>query len=340
MISIRRQIGDLGWREDVLRNLAKYYGLAIRSIREYAVQIEPGPISAFRERLRALEDRAERAADAEEYDQIQASLRGELRDYRDAAAEQITRLRARAEAAAVAMRSLSDLLAANGTETEVQIQREIARLERASANDDIAEMRAEILAATESLVRLHERMKRETQVMVAQLQDEIHTLQGEMHQQERTLITDRGSGAWIRQKFNEHLERRMLQSEPFFVVLVRVDCTRLENAYSRASVNAGLTALVQRLRAVLEHDTGVGRWGEDVFAAMVDSDPSHAAGICQEVRRKLSGTYTFQVDGEARAMRLDVSVEAVERPWRANADQFYRKLKRVAGVMGGRAAGQ
>ena len=126
MISINKAVSDLGRIEELQRRLAKYYTLAIRSVAEYAVNVEPRHTAEFRAHLQMMEAQAGFAVSEEEYAAIQSSFRGELRSYCDFAAAHMARMRAEMAAAAEAMRSFANVVATNSEELEAEILERIA----------------------------------------------------------------------------------------------------------------------------------------------------------------------------------------------------------------------
>src|SRR5207302_6477068 len=103
----------------------------------------------FRIHLRNLQTQAERATQPEHYAGLQASFRGELRSFRDDCAERLARMAAELGDVASVMQTMADHVNSQGSDLEVQVTKEITRLEKAAASNDLAVIQTEIkIAAT------------------------------------------------------------------------------------------------------------------------------------------------------------------------------------------------
>lgn len=116
LISILKTATELDRLEELRKAAAECYALAVRSVSQYAVEIDPHLTPEFRRRMAEIERLWLAADDARGMRTAQASLRGELREYRDRSRDQLTRLRKQLEAAAVAMASFADGVDSSSTE--------------------------------------------------------------------------------------------------------------------------------------------------------------------------------------------------------------------------------
>src|SRR5579872_2533761 len=152
MISVRKAATELERLEDLQQTLAKCYALAIKSSSEYAVELDPHSTEYFRQRLQLLDAQCGQASAPEHYNAVQASLRGELRNYRDQAREQISRMRKDLQNAAAAMKIFAETVSTTGDDCEGQLRLEVGRLEALAASDDIEEIRCGIESDRKSVV--------------------------------------------------------------------------------------------------------------------------------------------------------------------------------------------
>lgn len=334
MISLENNRTDLDRLEELQRTAADCYGLAIRSAAQYAVEVEPEPAAEFREHLGVLEGLWRAATDADEMRSVESSFRGELREYRDITRERLTRLRADVEAAAAAMATFAGNVGANSQDHEVEIKKELHRLETISTSSDLLAMRDGIHAAIKGISSSFEQMRRNTQLVVAQLQDEIRLLHEEIQAERRVLLMDRASGVWNRQKMEVRIDELVRQNDTFCLLLVTVSNLKgLDHQHSRTVIEGALKALAKRLDGVAGERAMIGRWNETDFVAILDVDTTIADAMCSDVTRRLSGTYPIQENGLAKIVTLRVRAGTIDR--RAGQDQhnFDESLSQLSATL-------
>ncbi len=336
MISLRKAATELERLEELRQTLAKCYGLAIKSSAEYAVELDPNSTEYFRQRLQLLDTQCGQASAPEHYNAVQASLRGELRNYRDQAREQTSRMRKDLQNAAAAMRVFAESVTGSGADCELQLRQEVERLEALAASDDIEQIRCGIESATGAIVRSYGQLRRSHQLVVTQLQDEIRTLHQAMDNERSRMDRDHASGAWNRQKLNERIDQLLQRNDPFCVLLVSArNLRRLERQYSSAVITDALRTLVQQFDNILGGEAMIGRWSEDVFSAILDMDPSSAMALSTEINRKLSMSFPVWTSGVAQMLTIETSTGIVDRRRDSDPSKFYRKLEQMAAAMAG-----
>lgn len=335
MISLRKAATELDRLEDLKQTLAKCYGLAIKSSAEYAVELDPHSTEYFRQRLQLLDAQCAQASAPEHYNAVQASLRGELRNYRDQAREQLARMRKDLQNAAGAMKVFAETVSTSGEACDQQLHVEVSRLEALAASDDIEKIRCGIESATGVILHTYGQLRRSHQLVVTQLQDEIRTLHQAMDNERSRMERDHVSGAWNRQKLNERIELLLQQNEPFCVLLVSArNLRRLERQYSSAVITDALRALVQQFDGILGGEAMIGRWSEDVFSAILDMDPSSAMALSTEINRRLSMSFPVWTSGVAQMLTIETSTGIVDRRRDSDPSKFYRKLEQMAAMAG------
>jgi len=336
MISLRKAATELDRLEELKQTLAKCYGSAIKSSAEYAVELDPQSTEYFRQRLQLLDTQCGQASAPEHYNAVQASLRGELRNYRDQAREQMARMRKDLQNAASAMKVFAETVSSSGDDCEQQLRQEVEQLEILAASDDIEKIRSGIESATGTIIRSYGQLRRSHHLVVMQLQDEIRTLHQAMDNERSRMDRDHVSGAWNRQKLNERIEQMLQRNDPFCVLLVSArNLRRLERQYSSAVITDALRALVQQFDGILGGEAMVGRWSEEVFSAILDMDPSSAMALSTEINRKLSMSFPVWTSGVAQMLTIDTSTGIVDRRRDSDPSKFYRKLEQMAAAMAG-----
>jgi GGDEF domain-containing protein/uncharacterized protein (UPF0262 family) len=307
--------------------LAEHFALAIRSAGEYAIDLHPERTRELREKLGAIESRAAFAASEEELQLAQASFRGELRDYRSFAESFLNKMRGEVNSAIEALRTLSDGVTSSGRELEARVKAEIAQLEAAVASDDVEAIRRSIGAVTVNLKHSYQQLLESNHALVAQLRDEVRALHQELDEERRTARMDPVSGAWIRKKLEDRMERLSGDRQSFWAILIWVGFKRAAAKCSEASLQAAMRALVSRTRSALGADTFVARWSEEVFVALVETEPADCASVGEALRKKLARSFAVQEDGIAVPVRMDIRTATVEHHQETPAAVFKEEFR-------------
>jgi len=300
------------------------------------VEVDPGLAVEYRTHLQLLEAQSRSATSADQLQSVQASFRGELRDYRDKSAERLKKMRTEIEEATAAMIIFADSVAFNGTNHEQEVCTQLHDLEAAASSHSIAEIRSGIGKTVAGITCSVEQMQRGNQLVIAQLQDEIRTLHQQIEAERKALFTDRDSGAWNRQKIDTHIDNLLRQNQPFCLLLVWVrNFKRLQSQQSRTVVEGTLKALIARFSALAGDEAVIGRWSEDQFVAVLDVPPGHAIPLSLEATQKLSGAYSVQENGMAHKIIVQATAGVIDRPSGNDASNFHSKLEQLAGAISG-----
>jgi GGDEF domain-containing protein len=314
--------------------LAECYALALRSAGDYALDFNPPATQEFQLHLRALEERASAEPTPEVLRSVQASFRGELREYREKGRVYMERLRDDLDGAAEAMQTFAGNFVANGEDVQQRVRGEMSNLERVADAGDLAKIRRSVRAATQEVARSYEELNKANALVIAELQHEIRLLHREMDTERRVARTDAASGAWIKKKMDDRLDELMKTTEAFCVIVILVtNLKRLETQCSAVVVNTALQALVKRFYGILGEDSLVARLSGDQFAAVVEVDSSAAQIIAREVGERLSSRYSVQNNGIAQAIDLRVTCGLVGHAREGDPAEFRRKLQQMTGLV-------
>jgi len=321
--------------EELQRATVDCYGLAIRSSAEYVVEVGPGSAEGFRRHLEMLQEQLRSASSPEHLRAVQSSFRGELRGYQDQASQQLVRLRGELKNAAEAMQSFADSVATVGANHEEEITAELAALDAAAQSDDLNELRKCVGETTRAIARSIEQVRRSNQLVVAQLCDEIRLLHREIEAGRRSLSLDPSLGVWNRQKVDARIEELLRTNQPFCLLQVCVrNLKRLETEHPRVMIEGGLKALLERFANLLDPDSKIGRWSDEVFVAILQTDPPSAVALSRKVARKLSGTYTVQQRGAAWTIAVQAA-GIIDCAPGTNPDNFDQKVAQLTETLAG-----
>src|SRR5215469_7068055 len=237
LLSIVKAVNQLDKLEAMHRAALDSYSEVLRATAEYPVQVDAMEAHMYQQHIQALRQMLENVLRSEDFQTIPTSFLGELRDYRDKVNDWLDRTRGELKAAAEAMHTLSDRVAANGNSHETRLKEELEKLTSVARTADLAAIRAAIHQAAARIAASCEQMREANQFMIAQLRDEIQTLHREMDTARRTMYTDRATGVWNRQKMDSRFQELLESGDGFAAIVIWVgnlkrldaDCSRLQN---------------------------------------------------------------------------------------------------------------
>ena len=252
MVSLWKTATELDRLNELHRAALNCCSLAIRSTAQYTVEADPTEVAQFREHLRALERMLQASSTKESLQEVAASFRGELREYRDRTHEWLARLQQEVIAAAAVMKGIAESVVSSGADHEKQLEQELGNLQSVSQSDDLKEIREGIRRVSEGIAFSVDQMRRSNRLIVVQLQDEIRMLHREIQAARRSSTTDRASGAWNQGKMSGAMEELLSQDEPFCLLLVSLmGLMQLHSRFSRTVIEGRLKAVVMRLQEML-----------------------------------------------------------------------------------------
>lgn len=334
MISIRKSADELERLAELYHAAMQCYKLALRSVSQYALDLDSDEAALFRRHLQVIEEQWSAASGPDGMEAAQASLRGELREYRDQLNRRLGYLRQQVDAGAQAMATFAAGVAANDADHEHNLKNHLDHLGEASQGADLGQMRHAIQKAVSEIHASMDQIRRRNSLVIANLQDEIRMLHQEFQSERRVLFTDPGSGAWTRQKIEGRVEELFRQEGPFCVLLIAVhNLKRLEQRHSQAVVDGALKAMIKRLHGLLGSETLVGRWDKQEFAAILADQAPGAISLSREATRKLSGTYSIQENGIAQEVTIQVATGVIDRGAAIDPGMFRKKLGQLASAL-------
>lgn len=331
MISLRKSADELERLGDLHQAAAECYALALRSLAQYAIEVEASEASEFRAHVEAM-GASWRAADSPvAMRSVQSTLRGELREYQDRTSARVLRLRNDLNATAKAMENFAASIVSSGEDHETHLGNELSHLERLAESDSLVEMRRGIRIAAAEIASSLETMRRTHQMMIAQLRDEIRVLHQESQRQARAANTE--SASWTREKMEQKITELLRANQPFCLLFVSLRNLRwLETRYSRSILDGAIKAMLRRVQGVVGADAIFGRWAPATFVVMVDAPADGATSLTREVTRKLTGSYSVQENGVSHEVKMEVTVGTLDRGSEDEA-AFSKKLSQLSAAL-------
>lgn len=336
MISIRKSAEELDRLEEVVRLQGEVYRHAILSTSQYAIEVDPSDVGTFRSNLDRLEKLARVAKTRDEWEMVQASLRGELRDYRDLSSGRIARLREEIVAAAHAMQTFADSVAANGADHVESLQESLGRLDGVAKSNDLATIKGIVADARQAIAASVEQIRSHHQIVVAQLRDELRLLHEQIEAERKAVYVDRATGVWNAGKLQARIDELIDAGESFCVIVVCVrNLKRVEHTYAPSLAQMGLRALLRRFAGMLEDNVPLGRMNESSFAAILHVDSGEAIRVSRDASRRLTGTYAVQEEGLSHNVALRVATGVVDHGAGGDRAAFAQKLAQLSEALAG-----
>jgi GGDEF domain-containing protein len=312
--------------------LAECYALALHCSAEYAVDFDTSATAEFQQHVGALEERISAETTPEVLHLVQASFRGELRQFHEKGVAYLKWVRDEMEGFAEAMQTFAGNFIANGQDVQQRVRSEMTNLEKVADTGDLAKIRQSIHAASLEVTRSYEELTKTNALAIVELQHEIRILHREMDAERRAAWTDAASGAWIKRKIDDRVDELIANSEAFCVIVILVtNLKRLEKQCNPSVVNAGLQSLVKRFYGILGEDGMVARLSGDQFAAVLELDASAGQTIAREAGERLSSRYNAQNNGIAQSIDLRVTCGIVAHARGGDPNEFRRKLQQMTG---------
>jgi GGDEF domain-containing protein len=334
MISLRQSVNDLERLAELQKSTLSSYQLAIRAVADYAVELDLTQVAEYRQHLLTLQHSLDKASSSEDFEAVESSFRGELRDYRDRSNHWIEKNRGDLQAATDSMQVLAETVAANGTDHAKVLTTDLEKLVTVADSQDLTQIRSVIRSTTQSIRESYVCLQRETKLVVAQFHDELRSLHREIDSERKALFTDAASGAWNREKLKLRMTELLNRGDGFCVVILWItNLKRLRAGASAAVIDGALQAMVKRMKGLVGTDASIGRWGGDEFAVILELVPSTALASATEMAQTLSTRYSVQENGVAQNLTLRIATAMLDHSPGGDPGRFHEKLRSLSAAM-------
>lgn len=330
MISLRKSVNELERLSELHQAAAECYAFTLRSVAQYAIEIDAGEAAEFRRHVEAMGEDWRAADSSSKMRSVQASLRGEMRDYQERASARLTRLRNDLDATAKALEGFAAGIAASGEEHQTRTDSELEHLNRVAESDSLVEMRRGVRMAAAEIASSLERMRCAHQMAIAQLKDEIRVLHEERQGERQSRAGGSESSCWTREKMEDKIAGLVRENQPFCLLFVSVrNLHWLETRYSPSILEGALKAMLQRIHGAAGANAILGRWALQTFTVILDAPPDGPIALTREITRKLAGGYSVQENGVSYEVKMDATVGTLDRGAEDEA-AFSKKLAQVS----------
>ena len=329
VLSFRKSFNQLDQAVEQQLAMQRIFGRCIESAAEYSVELKSEDIRTLRESLERLSNQTNSVLESPEVDRLVNTFRDALRDYRDVAQVEVARMRTETADVMESMQTFIVKILNSGTNHEQTLRQEFEQLETKAASGDVAVIRSAIRHAAEVAIQSCEGIQQSQEIVIAQLQDEIHHLHQLVDHEHRAALSDPTTGVWNRSKLDGRIKDLILLNEGFCVFLAGLPQLS-QIARTDPRIAAGLLcALTKRLQTISGKNGEIGmtgRWSEDSFAIIFNLPLSGAPSTPASAEAALSGPYSIQHEGASSDIQVQVHVRAVERPKDSAETSFYLHL--------------
>jgi GGDEF domain-containing protein len=309
------------------------FGLAIGSAAEHAVEVEASQLAQFRSKIQPVRAQVKPDVTADELRNIQASFNSELQVYKAKTQERLDRLRNDVQAASQAVEVFAGSYAASDSDLDVEVKRELQRLDRAARTAGLEELRTVASGVSAGIASTFERVRSSNQLAIAQLKDEIRVLHQEVETARKSRAENRPAPTKAQKEIFRQIETVRMRNTPFAVILVAVKNLRgLQSCYSKVAIEGTLASLQARLQGALPGGSASSRWSESQFVAVVTMEPAAAMAKSRELAKELSGSYVVQ-DGAFQTVSLEANAGVIDCKVQADSSSLRRRLEQLSNAL-------
>jgi GGDEF domain-containing protein len=331
LISLRKTVSELEQLEDFKRTALECYALSLAAVKDHAIEVDAAQLAGHRSRLQTLRDQVKPDTAAEQLREVQSSFNTELHEYSEKAAQHIQRLRNDVRAASEAVEVFTGSFAASATDLDVEVKRELQRLDKAARLDDINAIRSAISIVSAGIASSFERMRSSNQLAIAQLKDEIRVLHREIEAARRPQTSSSASPK--QQEVFGHIDNFLRQNMPFSLILIAVKNLRgLESCHPKAAIESALSSLHARFQGALPPGSRSGRWSEAQFVAILTVEPSAAMAMSRDLTKKLSGSYPAP-NGLSKSVVLEATAGVIDWKTQGDPSSLHRRLEQLSDAL-------
>lgn len=328
MLSLKRSLTEYDRAQTLASALKSTLVATLDAARQYVIPTDPASVKGFRAHLTSIVGEVESVhnPDGECLYSVTSRIREAWRAYHDHAAVYVDQLRASLASTTDVLREMLTSFQSGDSDAEKQLKTEILRLRSADELKDLDEMRACVRRSVGSLASCVDSLRREKDVVIAQLRDEIRTLQKSMEEEHRAAAMDAATGAHQRPEFEKMVQREIVRNQP--VTVVRLWMQNMQTLTARNPVDQILRAFCKRAYEVVPAGT-MGRWQENVFCILLPTPAARNASTA--LAKKCAGIYAYMDGDQPRTLHLQVAVTCFSCPPSADVQTFLKNID-VRGV--------
>ena len=313
MVSIRESLTELERAYELQSTLLECYSSAIRSMEQYAVEIDDEITPSHRRHLAAIQADLAAQSSVEQWAGTRSLLRNELRDYRDRAAAFLAALRKELSDKADALQAMVESMASADGDHEQDLHAAIARLRTVAASPAAVPVSAALNEISNNVQTSIEQLRKQHQLTIGQFMVEIKTLHKRIETLESAARKDVLSGMLSHAEIVNHLVSETGQGKAFSLLALRLcNLPIIQRQFGNAIRNETISAFSKRMNGLLPPNSILGRWSDDGFLAVLSIDKIEAMALAKRLAQHVTGIYVCMENGKPQRPDLLVNVAVID----------------------------
>jgi len=303
---------------------AEWLAALMKSVAEETITPDERLAEAQRQELSRLAGAASGLKSAAEFEHWHGSARAKLKVYRTEVERRVAQLRKDLDSTSTALQEAMQAISQVGEDQTTQLESELDHLGRLRTLYQVEDIHRGIDAVSNRLNDVVKNMQVQNSLVVAQMRDEIRTLQQRLETAERR---DRAAPGNLSHRgiFERKIEAKIGANEIFALFLVRIsNWKELLPTLTQDQAQVLTNQVAARLGKVLGAETFAGRWYEGYYAAIVSASKRQAIGASQEIVHGVSGMYEL-AKGE-KPIRISTRVAVIEHYEGQLAEHMLRRV--------------
>ncbi len=192
-----------------------------------------------------------------------------------------------------------------------QVQEFTERLQTIAHLHDLAEIRDSLFKSAIELKAYGDKVARESQETLTQLQQEVEQYQTRLEDAEKLAGSDAVTGLDNRRKAESVLEYRLDRKRVFSVILLDLNEFKgINDTYGHLVGDEVLKQFAAELKSAFRTSDAVARWGGDEFVVVLDCDIGEAKAQIERLSQWVFGEYTIRAGGKVLKIPVSASVGA------------------------------
>ena len=258
----------------------------VRLMGEYAVEISADLAIRYREQINLLGQRFKAADGPEEMAEAQRELAEEARVYYKETTHRVGRLREDFGSAARALSELVSSITSNNDDHEKLLEDELGELAHLAMMADAAELRNGLQKTTARLTEYVKRIRADNRFVVAQLRDEIRTLQDQVQSLEhQTNRPPAGGGVGEIENLEDSARKWAEEGRAFCGLFICLPAKNGPRAQGAAPEGPDVRTIVE---ASLPPSAKMGPWSDGVLCALAEVDKSTMLRVSKNLQPTLA----------------------------------------------------
>jgi len=330
MISLKKSLSDLDRLESMQRAASECYRAAVQTAGEHVVETEKSATRLFREELENLASRVKAAATASELNETRIAFEQSLEQYARQGSRYLRTLEQQVTSTRRALSDVVDSLAQTGGDEQERIESGLSRLEEIAGQPGVRRVCPEMSVLVASIEDGVGKLCKKNQLVVAQLRDELHSLQVTLDKAQHTARRDDRAGVTSRIELLGRIRRMLAVRKSFCLVLLSVsNAAYLRSTYPGQQLDDAYDDFSRQLTDFVEPHVVCGQWNQSVYAVLVEKQKPEAMELGVRLADRLAGPYFPREAADGRVINLRLTSGVIEANGRDTEGRLLVRIERL-----------